>query len=609
MPKKASTETVTRHKMVGWYNPRQLGKTAYEVAISTIFGRHADRRILQSLTDTGSLRKKIYYELRSENDNFWFDYVSDVGDGFDSTYTVAYHLSQPALELTSNEGIQHSTNRGELLVFGGDEVYPTASHTDYRQRLVDPYELAFPSLTEKQLEKLGRVEPVVFAIPGNHDWYDSLVAFGDRFCSQIRFAGWRTKQNRSYFALKLPKGWWLFGTDMQLGSSLDKAQIDYFKRVMEHVDPENKIILCNAEPHWITAEMYKNDHAYDNRNMGYFEGGVLRGQVAVYIAGDRHYYRHHQLVQRGENTVAIDDPDTIHKFVAGGGGAFLHPTHNEKVETIGRRDKYGLRTSFPDEKTSRSLTYKNLLFPLLNPWFILVPGAIYLLTAQAYMMDLTRFGPADVLPAIGTVVRTALTQPLAAFWTILIYLGFIFFTDAHSKVYQRIAGPIHATVHLIALFGVVWAVESVVGSGVSLQFWGNLRLLAAGFLILVIGGVVGSLIMGMYLLVSLNYFGVHHNEAFSSLCITDFKNFLRLKISADGSLTVYPVGIEKVTKAWSEVDGKVGDSKLKPSSDSLEQLPFLIENPVNVAAPGRVRETERSNTSNVVETVLEHDLG
>ena len=35
--------------MVGWYDPRQLAKTGVEVAISTIFGRHSDHRLVEAM--------------------------------------------------------------------------------------------------------------------------------------------------------------------------------------------------------------------------------------------------------------------------------------------------------------------------------------------------------------------------------------------------------------------------------------------------------------------------------------------------------------------------------------------------------------------------------
>jgi hypothetical protein len=57
------------------------------------------------------------------------------------------------------------------------------------------------------------------------------------------------------------------------------------------------------------------------------------------------------------------------------------------------------------------------------------------------------------------------------------------------------------------------------------------------------GGLGGASVMGVYLLISLNCFGDHWDEAFSSLRIRHCKNFLRARIRDDGSLTVYPIGL------------------------------------------------------------------
>ena len=45
-----------------------------------------------------------------------------------------------------------------------------------------------------------------------------------------------------------------------------------------------------------------------------------------------------------------------------------------------------------------------------------------------------------------------------------------------------------------------------------------------------LGWLAGSIILGVYLYVSLNRFGRHANEAFSALAIPDWKNFLPLHI-------------------------------------------------------------------------------
>ena len=88
---------IKRLKMVGWYDPRQLARTGWEVIVSAMFGKHADKRVIQAIADNGSTKKRLYHEIVEDGSGeFWFDYVSDVGDGFDSTYTVAYHLTRDA---------------------------------------------------------------------------------------------------------------------------------------------------------------------------------------------------------------------------------------------------------------------------------------------------------------------------------------------------------------------------------------------------------------------------------------------------------------------------------------------------------------------------------
>lgn len=586
---------VIKLPMVGWYHPCQLARTGLEVIISSVLGRHADKRILEAIADNGDLRTRYIYEVEGrDSGDFWFDYISDVGDGFNSTYTMAYHLSAKTLEVSEREkdSISEETRRGELLIFGGDEVYPVGGHEEYKQRLTDPYSAAFPELSKTAKEKPdNKIQPIAFAIPGNHDWYDSLVAFSKTFCSKKPFCGWNTVQNRSYFAIKLPHGWWLFGTDMQLASALDDAQIEYFKKVMECVADDDHIILCNAEPYWITEKMYENDPKYTNRNLGYFVGGVLKRKVAIYLAGDRHYYRHHEIARSGKKDIHEDNKSKMHKIVAGGGGAFLHPTHNEKVEEIGKSDIYALRKTYPDEQTSRSLSFRNLLFPIWNWQFSIVTGLLYLLTAQAFFASIGAFKPGFGKQTFTDVFTTFLSQPIAFYWVILILVSFIFFTDAHSKVYKWIAGPIHALSHLFAVLMIGWVTSAVAFGSIEAADSSIWRVLLAGFAILLSGGIVGSFIMGLYLLISLNVFGVHHNEAFSALKIEDYKNFLRLKISETGDLTIFPIGVERVNKNWTSYDRSIVPH-IEPVEPCKIDKPFLIESPIKYAKLHKPRDGE-----------------
>ena len=52
-------------------------------------------------------------------------------------------------------------------------------------------------------------------------------------------------QNRSYYALKLPKGWWLFGLDCAMSRDIDIDQYKFFADDVAEsaVGPSDAVIL------------------------------------------------------------------------------------------------------------------------------------------------------------------------------------------------------------------------------------------------------------------------------------------------------------------------------------------------------------------------------
>ena len=72
-----------------------------------------------SNTDTVNTRM-----INSDKDGFWFDFMADCGDGFNSSYQIARMLAQPTLNIQSKEGTKSKFQRGEFLVIGGDLAYP-----------------------------------------------------------------------------------------------------------------------------------------------------------------------------------------------------------------------------------------------------------------------------------------------------------------------------------------------------------------------------------------------------------------------------------------------------------------------------------------------------
>jgi hypothetical protein len=78
----------------------------------------------------------------------------------------------------------------------------------------------------------------------------------------------------------------------------------------------------------------------------------------------------------------------------------------------------------------------------------------------------------------------------------------------------------------------------------------TVQLLLSALITVPLGAVAGSFILGVYLFVSIFIFGRHSNEAFSSLRIQDYKQWLRLRIDAGGLLTIYTVALDRVPRRW-----------------------------------------------------------
>ena len=312
-------------KMVSWYDPRLLARVGIRTLVSSVFGQYADQRLMQAVTDPCDDRELClrydYSNLSSDNAHhriaadasgaYWIDYIADVGDGFEPTYTAAYLLAQDSLDVRGPGKLQH----GEILIMGGDQCYPQATREEYKKRLLQPFNWAF---------SVRNPDRKLFAIPGNHDWYDGLNAFDSLFCSSRDklsdakgnvIGGWQCQQHRSYWAIRLPYNWWIWGADIQFSKYLDAAQVNYFEAMAKQMQPGDNLIICLAEPSWVMAEMQGQDE--EENFFKITSIARARGaRVVAVIAGDWHNY----------NRYYAHELD-VHFITSGGGGAFLHPTH------------------------------------------------------------------------------------------------------------------------------------------------------------------------------------------------------------------------------------------------------------------------------------------
>src|SRR5262249_47333425 len=352
--------------------------------------------------------------------NFWLDYCADTGDGWRPTHSVARLLARAELSPAPSPQREPPTGplpQGRVLVFGGDEVYPTASKEDYDAKLTAPFKSA--NQQEAKTSTLDR--RFLFALPGNHDWYDDLTAFSHLFCnrhpSRVGSAaspgrvvcGRATRQTRSYFALQLPGNWWLCAWDVQLDGYVDQTQISFFEYVAQNIMPAgSNVILCVGQPVWA----YCQDEVIPEFLNFAFASLIVSGgfrrvddpehtrqhNVRLVLTGDAHHYAH--FIERGTEANVL-----THYLTCGQGGAFLHPTHwltdtsfevqwkaapplvqaavrtapdgtkfyqrSFEIERDAQTGRESANAVFPDKATSAGLTWRNLAFAAINPQFAL----------------------------------------------------------------------------------------------------------------------------------------------------------------------------------------------------------------------------------------------
>lgn len=297
----------TQRKAVRWFSPPTLARAAAKVVLSAAFGDHLDKREMQS-----TLKSRVL-SAGAGADDVWIDFIADTADGFNQTYSVASCASQREI---APIGLDHTLPRAQLIVFGGDEVYPYATPKEYEDRFSGPYLAALP-LTEPDSSRPEEKHPRMLAIPGNHDWYDGLSGFMRLFAQTTWIGGRELEQTRSYFAADLPGPFWLWGIDIQSDNYVDALQIDYFKAAATQMTPDDALILCTAKPSWTDVRDAKD--AY--RNLAFVERTMVpRGvRTILMLSGDKHHYARYE---------AAKDvgPEGPRMRVTAGGGAFLSTT-------------------------------------------------------------------------------------------------------------------------------------------------------------------------------------------------------------------------------------------------------------------------------------------
>lgn len=576
---------IDRPTAVGWFSLRLLAATGVRALVNSLIGAQTGRRELLAALDNGADSKAPFPRdgQLDRKDTLWIDYVADIGDGFDATHSVAWLIGrdylflkepgepvpQPAFEEPDVEPGADSgppgslaLPRADLLIFGGDQVYPYATQADYQSRTYQPYYSARPwgSSDPRAPDDDPGGRPL-FVIPGNHDWYDGLISFVRLFCQfdPRRWIGaWYVQQPRSYFSIRLPHGWWIWGVDVASEDDIDPPQLAYFQAQANLRGPDDRVVLCTAKPAWVEC-IDQSDTNGDTKRHSEAWSRLAKiaklakdGGVPVFLSGDLHHYTRH----RGE--------DGKQYITCGGGGAFTLGTTMQPEKLRVDEEQAATRAcEYPSIEQSKAMRAGAFAMVRRHKLFCATLGGVMLyLVWLFHASSVTEVPFLDAMrgslgSGLWQLAAILIGSPTTSTVFAVILAGFYGFassgTGRGGEGWKSVfLGVLHFLVQFCA------AILSAIIAGAGFELIGGgpatdgilrdllLPVVAFGFATLLCG-----LVFGAYLFFANAAFGWHEQEVFSSQAIQDWKCFLRMKIDRDG-LTIYPIGLRKVATTWKQ---------------------------------------------------------
>ncbi|GAA2416142.1 metallophosphoesterase [Actinomadura vinacea] len=317
-----------------WRHPVVLWRSRNDV-IAKLFGDPSNgirRRCVAALAERGT---RAGFTMHRRDESFSFLLLGDTGEGDRSQYAVV----PPALQVGADT---------DFMVIASDVIYPSGEAADYPEKFFRPYK-DYPG--------------PIYAVPGNHDWYDGLRGFLRVFCdldmecepdpwrgplgavarllwrrpgpvdekalaaARERYRGapgQRAVQPGPYWMIDTP-ALRIVGIDTGITGGLDRDQGAWLREVSAGPKPK---LLITGKPLYVD----------DSLRPGRIEGGgtvdaIVKDPAHNYVAaigGDIHNYQRYP-VRVGDRTVQY--------LVSGGGGAFMHATHTiPRVRVTGEAD-------------------------------------------------------------------------------------------------------------------------------------------------------------------------------------------------------------------------------------------------------------------------------
>jgi hypothetical protein len=283
----------------------------------------------------------------------------------------------------------------DFMLICSDVIYPAGGALEYAYKFCWPYR-HYPR--------------PIYALPGNHDWYDGLRGFMAYFCGQtsapprlrrslfsragLRDRLWleesepddvvkrqflQTLRQESSQQALLPGPYYRISTgrldliaiDTGIDGTIDAAQGDWLRQISRGAKPK---VLLTGKPIYVNGRHHPC--LIDRGRQGTVDD-IIRNPAHRYVAaigGDVHNYQRYP-IQIGSRTIQY--------LVSGGGGAYMHPTH--QIPNIDQTDLVGVSENgfrcYP--LRGDSLSFYSQLYDKK------FPGSWYLAPAEAatYLAD------------------------------------------------------------------------------------------------------------------------------------------------------------------------------------------------------------------------------
>ncbi|HEX2316355.1 MAG TPA: metallophosphoesterase [Thermomonospora sp.] len=344
-----------------------------------------------------ALRKRdpdVSFTMERPEETFSFLLLGDTGEGDRSQYAVV----PPMLAAGGDT---------DFMVVCSDVIYPGGEAADYRAKFFRPY-ADYPA--------------PIYAIPGNHDWYDGLRGFMRVFCDlkgefdppawrgafgPLARLLWRDPGPMDEFALLRardeyrggerqravqPAPYWaidspslrIVGIDTGITGGIDRDQAAWLREVSAGPKPK---LLITGKPLYVDDRPKPCPIEGEKATVHDIVADPAHHYVAV-IGGDTHNY------QRYSRT--LEDGRTIEYVVSGGGGAFMHATHTIPRTTVVEESAFRCYPLRGDSLSRYSQLYARWL---RMRWLALTPREAAAVVAHRLGVDATRESDRDLRPS------------------------------------------------------------------------------------------------------------------------------------------------------------------------------------------------------------------